>query len=154
MPVPLEKQLYDSANAYYQGANVLMLVKPLASSAEGPVVLLVQPAVTCAALSLKLYLKCLRALDGKDNDDIYRIADLYRSFSDDKKKMLLRKFDEFSNTVLSSDDLLKHLEALDNAFVKWRYIHEEDAKSVNLEDLEEMILAAKATIKAVRPDWE
>lgn len=152
MGISAEKQLYNSATAYYEGATILMFMKLPTSSGKKPV-LLAQPAVTCAALSLKLYLKCLLALDGRD-DDIYRIAELYGTLKDGTKKLILEKFDEYSNTALSSDALIKHLEALDNAFVHWRYIHEEEAKSVNLEDLEEMILATKAAINAVKPDWE
>lgn len=152
MNTPIEKQLYDSANAYYQGATILMKPPELIGTHSA---LIIQPAVTCAALSLKLYLKSLLTIEGKDKEDnIYRIAELYRSFKDDTKKLLLQKFDEFSNTQLTSEGLIKHLEALDNAFVKWRYIHEEDARSVNLEDLEQMILSAKATIRTIKPDWE
>ncbi len=150
MDIPKERHLYDSANAYYRGADILM--KQSASAA--PSLHLVQPAVTCAALSLKLYLKCLLALEGKDREDtVYRLAELYRGLSDEKKKVILKKFDEFSNAELSADELVKHLDSLDSAFVRWRYIHEDDARSVNLEDLEEMILAAKATVVSARPDW-
>lgn len=152
MNTPIEKQLYDSANAYYQGATILMKPPELIGTHSA---LIIQPAVTCAALSLKLYLKSLLALEKKDKDDnVYRIADLYRNLNESVKMLLLKKFDEFSNTQLTSDDLIKHLDALDNAFVKWRYIHEEDARSVNLEDLEQMILSAKAAIKTIKPDWE
>ncbi len=146
-----EKQLYDSAGAYYLGAAIIM--KPPASSAPTGN-LLIQPAVTCAALSLKLYLKCLHSFDGKDDDTTYRIAELYKRLDNATKNRLLAKFAELSNRALSPDELLKRLVALDNAFVNWRYIHEEDAKSVNLEELEEMVLAAKATITAAKPDWE
>jgi len=150
MDILTERRLYDSANAYYRGADILMKQ----SSSSAPSHHLVQPAVTCAALSLKLYLKCLLALEGKDREDkIYGIAELFRNLSDGKKKVILEKFDEFSNTELSSDELVRHLDTLDKAFERWRYIHEEDARSVNLEDVEEMILAAKATINASRPDW-
>ncbi len=152
MSIPIERQLYNSANAYYQGATILMKPPDMIGAHSS---LITQPAVTCAALALKLYLKALLTIEGKDKEDsIYKIADLYRNFNDDTKKLLLQKFDEFSNTQLTSDGLIKHLEALDNAFVKWRYIHEEDAKSVNLEDMEEMILAAKAAIRTIKPDWE
>ncbi len=124
------------------------------ASSSAPSRHLMQPAVTCAALSLKLYLKCLLHLEGKDREDrIYRIAELFRNLSDGKKKAVLEKFDEFSNTKLSSDELVRHLDLLDSAFECWRYIHEQDARNVNLEDMEEMILAAKATINAARPDW-
>jgi len=149
MDIPTEQQLYDSANAYYRGADILMK-----QSSSAPSHHLVQPAVTCAALSLKLYLKCLLVLEGKDREDkIYRIAELFRNLSGGKKKVILEKFEEFSNTELSSDELMRHLDLLDNAFERWRYIHEEGARSVNLEDVEEMILAAKATIVASKPDW-
>jgi hypothetical protein len=152
MSTPIQKQLYDSANAYYQGATILMKPPELIGTHSA---LIIQPAVTCAALSLKLYLKSLLAVEGKDKDDnIYRFADLYRNLSESMKLLLLKKFDEFSNTQLISEELTGHLEALDNAFVRWRYIHEEDAKSVNLEDLEQMILATKATINTLKPDWE
>ncbi len=150
MSETFEKQLFDSAKAYYEGANMLM--KPSALSASR---LLVQPGVTCAALSLKLFLKCILAIEGKDKEDqIYRIGELYKAISPSMEKTILDKFDELSNTGLSRDQLLKHLEALDNAFVKWRYIHEEDAKSVNIEDLEVMILATKAAVQSIRTDWE
>lgn len=150
MTASLEKQLFDSAKAYYLGANIIM--KP-SNSSPADSHLLIQPAVTCAALSLKLFLKCMRALDGSDKDDIYRIAELYRSLSEAMRSRFLQKYDEFSNTPSSSDDLIRHFEALDNAFINWRYIHEDDMKSVNIEDLEEMILAAKATITSIRTDW-
>lgn len=152
MTTPIEQQLFNSANAYYNGATILMK-PPEAIGAHSA--LIIQPAVTCAALSLKLYLKCLLSLEGKDKEDaIYKIADLYRTLSDDRKKLILQKFDEFSNTGMPENELVRHLEALDNAFVRWRYIHEDDAKSVNLEDLEEMILAAKGTITALKPGWQ
>lgn len=150
MDIPTERQLYDSASAYYRGADILMKQSSSAAASRH----LAQPAVTCAALSLKLYLKCLLTLEGKDREDkIYGIAELFRNLSDGKKKVILEKFDEFSNTELSSDELVRHLDSLDNAFERWRYIHEEDARSVNLEDMEEMIPAARATINASRPDW-
>lgn len=152
MTIPIEQQLFNSANAYYNGATILMK-PPAVIGAHSS--LIIQPAVTCAALSLKLYLKCLLAIEGKDKEDgIYKIADLYRNLSDGRKKLILGKFDEFSNTRMAEGDLLGHLDSLDNAFVRWRYIHEEDAKSVNLEDLEEMILAAKSTIAELKPEWE
>jgi hypothetical protein len=145
-----ERKLYDSARAYYRGADILMKQ----ASPSAPARQLAQPAVTCAALSLKLYLKCLLAFEGKDKEGkIYGIAELYRSLSDGKQKMIVEKFDEFSNTELSPDELVGHLTSLDKAFERWRYIHEDDARSVNLEDLEEMILAAKAAIEVSRPDW-
>lgn len=147
-----EQQLYNSAKAYYHGAEILMnKISPESPTAY----LLIQPAVTCASLSLKLYLKCLLAIEDKDREDsIYKIADLYRNLKEETRKTILGKFDEFSNTSLSNDDLIKHLEGLDNAFVRWRYLHEEDAKCVNLDDLDQMILASKATISAARPGWE
>lgn len=152
MNSPLEKQLFNSANAYYQAATMLM--KP----PEDPGAyssLLAQPAVTCASMSLKLYMKSLLTIEGKDKEDaIYRIADLFRALSESVKMLLLKKFDEYSNTQLTSEELIKHLESLDNAFVKWRYLHDEDARSVNLEDLEQMILAAKAAITTFKPEWQ
>lgn len=152
MGTTYEQQLYNSAKAYYQGAEILMhKISPESTTAH----LLMQPAVTCASLSLKLYLKCLLAVEGQDGEEsIYNIADLYRNLKEETKQTILGKFDEFSNTSLSNDDLLKHLEGLDSAFARWRYIHEDDARSVNLDDLDQMILAAKATINAARPDWE
>ncbi len=141
---------YNSANAYYLGATILM--KP-SKQADGTFLSMAQPAVTCAALALKLYFKCLLALEDNDSDDPMPLAGLFRRMKDETRKTLLVRFDEFSNTALSSDELLKHFETLDTAFARWRYIHEQDAKSVNLEDLDEMILAAKSMITAANPDW-
>lgn len=150
MPNSPEKQWFDSAKAYYLGATLLM--KPPESS-ELPTHL-AQPAVTCASLSLKLYLKCLLEIERKDKDDsLFGIADLYRALGEETRKAVLGKFDEFSNSELTSDELLKHLEALDNSLSKWRYIHVDDAKNVNLEDLEEMILAVKAVILMGKTGW-
>lgn len=141
---------YHSANAYYLGATILM--KPPKQMAM-PDLSMAQPSVTCAALALKLYVKCLLALEDNDSDDPMPLAALFRRLKDGTRKMLLTRFDEFSNTTMSSDELLKHLEALDNAFVRWRYIHEQDARNVNLADLDVLILAAKSTITASQPDW-
>lgn len=152
MNSPLEKQLFNSANTYYQAATILMK-PPEALGVQS--LLLTQPAVTCASMSLKLYLKSLLTIESKDKEDtIYRIADLFRNLSESVKMLLLKKFDEFSNTQLTSEELITHLESLDNAFVKWRYLHDEDARSVNLEDLEQMILAAKAAINTFKPEWQ
>ena len=152
MSLPLEQQLFNSANAYYQGATFLM--KP-ADAAGAHSLLIIQPAITCAALSLKLYFKSLLAIEGKDReDDIFRFADLYRALGRNMQDLVLEKFDEFSNNRMSPAGLIARLEALDNAFAKWRYIHEEDAKSVNVEDLEEMILAVRATILSLKTAWE
>jgi len=141
---------YNSANAYYLGATILM--KPQ-EQASVPVLSMAQPAVTCAALALKLYFKCLLALEDNDSDDPMPMTGLFGRMKDETRKTLLARFDEFSNTALSSHELQKHLEALDTAFARWRYIHEQDAKSVNLEDLDEMILAAKSMITAANPEW-
>jgi len=141
---------YNSANSYYLGATILM--KPQEHT-SGTLLSMAQPAVTCAALALKLYLKCLLALEDNDSDDPMPLAGLFGRMKEETRKTLLARFDEFSNTALSSDELLKHLGALDTAFARWRYIHEQDAKSVNLEDLDEMILAAKSMITAANPDW-
>jgi hypothetical protein len=150
MPNSLEKQLFDSAKTYYLGATILMKPPALPGMPD----LLAQPAVTCAALSLKLYLKCLLSLENKDREDaIYHIADLFRPLNDVTKKTVLKKFGEFSNSELTSEELLKHLDALDNSFDKWRYIHTDDANNVNIEDLEEMILAVKAAILTAKPGW-
>jgi hypothetical protein len=151
MPNSPEKQWFDSAKSYYLGATLLM--KPPETS-ELPAHL-AQPAVTCASLSLKLYLKCLLSIESKDKDDsLYSIGDLYRALSGATKKAVLGKFDEFSNSELTSEELLKHLDALDNSLIKWRYIHVDDAKNVNLEDLEEMILAVKAAILMKKTEWD
>ena len=150
MPSSQEKQWFDSARSYYLGATLLM--KPPESS-ELPAHL-AQPAVTCASLSLKLYLKCLLSIENKDKDDaLYTIADLFRALSEATRKSVLEKFDEFSNSELTSDELIKHLDSLDNSLIKWRYIHVDDARNVNLEDLEEMILAVKAAILIVKTEW-
>jgi hypothetical protein len=141
---------YNSANAYYLGATILM--KPH-EQATGTFLPMAQPAVTCAALAFKLYLKCLLSLEDNDSDDPMPMAALFGRLKDETRKTLLARFDEFSNTTMSSNELQKHIEALDNAFARWRYIHEQDAKSVNLEDLDEMILAAKSMITAANPDW-
>lgn len=138
---------YQSANAYYEGATLLM--KP--PEREG--LSLVQPAVTCAALALKLYFKSLLALEDNDSDDLLPLAALYGRLADGTRQNLLGRFDELSNTSLNAEELLKHLEALDAAFDRWRHLHEQDAKNVNLEDLEEMILAAKSMITAANPGW-
>lgn len=152
MTMSVEQQYFQSANAYYQGASILM--KPPDSGGRSHP-FLVQPAVTCAALSLKLYLKSLLALEGGDREDaIYLIAELYRGLSKERKEILLNKFDEMSNTRMSAEQLISKLETLDSAFVRWRYIHEDDARSVNLEDLEEMLLAVKATIGSIKPEWQ
>ncbi len=151
MTMPMEEKLFRSANAYYQGATILMKPPEMIGSHSS---LIVQPAVTCAALALKLYLKSLLIIEGKDREDtIYQVANLFRGLSDSVKMLLLQKFDEYSNTQLSSEDLIARLEALDNAFIRWRYIHEDDAKNVNLEDMEQMILSAKAAITTIKPDW-
>ena len=141
---------YNSANAYYMGATTLMKSKQQAAGSFLP---MAQPAVTCAALALKLYFKCLLALEDNDSDDPMPLAALFGRMKDETRKTLLARFDEFSNTALSSNELQKHIEALDNAFARWRYLHEQDARSVNLEDLDEMILAAKSMITASNPDW-
>lgn len=141
---------YNSANAYYLGATILM--KP-PEQAAGSVLSTAQPAVTCAALALKLYLKCLLAMEDNDSDDPMHLAGLFRRLKDGTRTEFLARFDEFSNTAMTSDELLKHLEALDRAFDRWRHIHEKDAKNVNVEDLDEMILAAKSMITSTNPDW-
>ena len=64
MDIPTERQLYDSASAYYRGADILMKQSSAAATSRH----LAQPAVTCTALSLKLYLKCLLTLEGKDKE--------------------------------------------------------------------------------------
>jgi hypothetical protein len=141
---------FSSANAYYLGATILM--KPLEQEA-GSLLSMAQPAVTCAALALKLYLKCLLALEDSDSDDPMPLAGLFRRLKDGTRTEFLARFDEFSNTAMTSDELLKHLEALDNAFDRWRFIHEQEAKNVNVEDLDEMILAAKSMITTRNPEW-
>ncbi len=140
---------YSSANAYYLGATILMKTQEQEAGSFLP---MAQPAVTCAALALKLYFKCLLALEDNDSDEPMPLAALFGRMKEETRKTLLVRFDEFSNTALSSDELVKHFEKLDTAFARWRYIHEQDAKSVNLEDLDEMILAAKSMITAANPD--
>ncbi len=140
---------YNSANAYYLGATILM--KP--QDGAGGVLSTAQPAVTCASMALKLYLKSLLALEDNDSDDPMPLAALFKRLKEGTRKDLLARFDEFSNTAMTGDELVKHLESLDNAFIRWRYIHEKDARNVNLEDLDEMILAAKSCITAANPDW-
>lgn len=141
---------YNSANAYYLGATILLKSQ---EQAAGSFLSMAQPAVTCAALALKLYLKCLLALEDNDSDDPMPLAGLFRRLKEGTRTTLLARFDEFSNTSMNSEELLKHLEALDSAFDRWRHIHEKDAKNVNVEDLDEMILAAKSMITAGNPDW-
>jgi hypothetical protein len=139
----------NSANAYYLGATILM--KPPKGTV--PALSMAQPAVTCAALALKLYFKCLLALEDNDSDDPMPLAGMFRRLKEGTRSALLSRFDEFSNTAMTSDELLQLLESLDSAFDRWRFIHELNARNVNIEDLEEMILAAKATIIAVNPRW-
>jgi hypothetical protein len=141
---------FTSANAYYLGATILMK-KPGPGAAPG--LSTAQPAVTCAALALKLYFKCLLAIEDNDSDEPMPLAGLFSRLKEGSRQTLLARFDEFSNTDLSSNELLKHIEALDTAFARWRYIHERDARSVSLEDLDELILAARSLITSANPDW-
>ncbi len=141
---------YNSANAYYIGARILM--KP-SQAPDTPPLTMVQPAVTCAALALKLFFKCLLAMEDNDSDDPMPLGALFRRLKDGTREALLKRFDELSNTTMNSAELLKHIEALDNAFVRWRYIHEQDAKSVSLDDLEELILAIRSMITEANPGW-
>ncbi len=141
---------YNTANAYYLGAKILM--KP-SHEADVPALTMVQPAVTCAALALKLYFKCLLAHEDNDSDDPMPLVALFRRLKDGTRDALLKWFDELSNTTMNSAELLKHIEALDTAFARWRYIHEQDAKSVSLDDLEELILAVRSMVTEAHPDW-
>jgi hypothetical protein len=140
---------FNSANAYYLGATVLM--KPPDEAGGG--LPTSQPAVTCAALALKLYLKSLLAMEDHDSDDPMPLTGLYQRLKEDTRQALLARFDELSNTSLNEAGLLKHLEALDTAFARWRFIREQDARNVNLEDLDEMILAVKSLITSANPGW-
>ena len=139
---------YKSANAYYLGATTLMEK----GSASAPGLSMAQPSVTCARLALKLYFKCLLAHEDNDSDESMLLAALFRRLKAETQKTLLARFDEFSNTELSSSEFMKHIEALDNACAKWRFIHEQEAKNVNLEDMGDMILAAKSVITAANPE--
>ena len=141
---------FSSANAYYLGATILMKPPKVAVATS---LSMAQPAVTCAALALKLYLKCLLALEDNDSDDPMPLAGLFLRLKEGTRKALLARFDEFSNTAMNSDELLKHLESLDIAFDRWRFIHEREAKNVSVEDLDEMILAAKSMITTRNPEW-
>jgi hypothetical protein len=141
---------FNSANAYYLGARILM--KPPKDSDTQPLSM-VQPAVTCAALSLKLYFKCLLALEDNDSDDPMPLVALYERLKNNTRAAFLNRFDELSNSTMNSAELVKHIAALDDAFARWRFIHEKDAKSVNLEDLEEMVLALRSLITEFNPGW-
>lgn len=139
-----DRQLYDTADAYHRAALVLMHNR-LSTDAPDTGNVLAHPAVYCAALSLKLYLASLSAREGIRGDMPACLADFYERLDDALKGRLLEKFEEYSNTALSSADLAGRLSMLDSAIFTWGYFLEE-AEVVDLDELDEMILATKATI--------
>ncbi len=87
----IERQFYDAANAYYQGARILMHHEE-PSDTSATACDLAYPAVHCVALSLKLYLKCLLAFEGKDRDNVIdQLADLYQGLDDETQSLMSLK---------------------------------------------------------------
>lgn len=150
MSALIDRQLYDTANSYHQAALVLMHNK-MSSDTPATGVDLTHPAVFCATVSLKLYLASLSVLGERGRGMPACLSDLYESLDDTTKNRLIEKFDEYSNTASTSVDLAGRLRMLDDAVITWRYFLGE-AEAVNLDELDEMILATKATIEELGPE--
>jgi hypothetical protein len=54
------------------------------------------PSVTCAALALELYLKCLIAIEGTNNPEIHDLQDLFAKLSRGMQSRVKAHFDRFS----------------------------------------------------------
>jgi len=98
---------------------------------NGQIEFFIVPAVVSLAFSIELYLKFLLAKN-KTPCRSHKLLDLFNSLDSTIKQEIidLTNYDKDKFELLLS----KHTEA----FVEWRYIHEKNEKSINV-DLEFMI---------------
>ena len=120
------------------------------------------PAVTCAAMALELYLKCLIAMEGTKNPNIHDLRDLFEKLSPSLQASVRSHFDAHSDAV--KEFLIKDgsqasevtfdfvLDWSREAFVRARYVFD-DGQPQAIWWADCITECARRVILDAHPDW-
>jgi HEPN domain-containing protein len=88
------------------------------------------PNVVCLAFSLELYLKGLiTKLTGMSPKKKHSLVDLFLLLPDKNKAAIIQNTEKYFGESLSELSFMVNIEAISNAFIEWRYLHEKGSAS-------------------------
>jgi hypothetical protein len=103
---------------------------------ETQIEMLLVPAITNRAFAIELYLKALLLSENKEEEG-HRLDKLFKKLTADNKKRII--------DALGAEEAKfeRDIESISNTFVRWRYIHEVNQASLNLDFLKNLSYAVK-----------
>ena len=120
---------HSNGMSFLLAAKTLMVPRALT---ETTFQLPIAPAIVCYAFSTEIFLKSLLMRDGIS----YKKHDLFESFEllapETKLKIMKSAHQKLK---LNNEDFITKLDKVKNAFIQWRYIHESDFGSIDLQFL-------------------
>ncbi|WP_434148264.1 hypothetical protein ACR2R6_13360 [Methylocaldum gracile subsp. desertum] len=149
-PLPPELRTYQAAKQFSVAAGVIEKGTRIPDS----MMFAVQPFITCAAFSIELYLKCMLLVEGASNVHGHKLQFLFSMLTQKSKDNILFYLrGAYANLELPCSFMSHGLTSIDNAFVEWRYVHEKDYASINLEFLRKFAWACQMHIRYLKPEW-
>ena len=137
------QRLLDNALAFYEAGRrcntpAKASIPPYKDDVE-----LGAPTVACFAFAIELFLKLLLLLETGKYDQEHELDEIFEKLSSGVKEQIE------SNC---RSDVRYYLKQARNAFVQWRYQHEYEFLIASPEDLAEIGVALRATVRELRPD--
>ncbi|WP_291272923.1 hypothetical protein [Geothrix sp.] len=149
-PLPKDLLIYHSAKQFSVGAGAIEKFTRIPDST----MFAVQPFIVCAAFSVELYLKCLLEISGKSNVKGHDLLKLFSQLpTKDKEGILFFIRGAYVNLSLPLTFLEERLAELGEAFVEWRYVHEDKILSIDVHFLRQFAWGCREHIHNLRPDW-
>lgn len=98
--------------------------------------MLLVPAITNRAFAIELYLKAILLSENKEEEG-HRLDKLYKKLTADNKKRIV------DTLGVEESKFERDIGSISNTFMKWRYIHEVQEASLNLDFLKNLSYAVK-----------
>ena len=137
------QRLLDNALAFYEagrrcGTPAKASIPPFKEGVE-----LGAPTVACLAFSIELFLKLLLLLETGTYDREHELDEIFEKLPSGVKEQIERN---------CRSDVQYYLKQAQKAFVQWRYQHEYEFLIASPENLAEISVALRATVKERHPN--
>ena len=139
----IEQGLLNQAVSFYNGGSRCMAdtyITPLVTNSP------MAPAIVCFAFAAELYLKLLHTIAVGSPSKGHDLKELFGVLPQEAQDAVAKEF--------GNGDLAGQINTASTAFVHWRYQHEHETLTVNLDTLINFAKAVHKVVRHLRPDLE
>jgi len=147
----ITREIFDIAYAHEEAYKQLLIPKHISYRTA---TLHMLPAITCAALSLELYFKCLISVEGMVAPKGHKFSKLLMQLTNKSRNLIYQEFKNLTKAPsLTEDEFVSSLTEIDDVYTNSRYIFEHDNLSIDMNQIDATIQAVKSAIKSKHPEF-